>query len=212
MGIVANVSIFGIQTPEKSLVYGPHAQPLVSWIRRNMSYAVRTSGDATALSSVLREVVWQVDDSVAIVRMQSMDSLIANDIAAPRSRAVLSSVLASLALVLEAVGVAGVMAFAVARRTGEIGLRMALGARQVDVLQLVLRQAGRVTLLGLVFGLLASFWVSRTLDSLVFEISVHDGMTFLLVPLVLGAVSLASSLIPARRASRVDPLIALRAE
>ena len=177
-----------------------------------MSYAVRTSGDATALSSVLREVVWQVDDSVAIVRMQSMDSLIANDIAAPLSRAVLSSVLASLALVLAAVGVAGVMAFAVARRTGEIGLRMALGARQVDVLQLVLRQAGRVTLLGLVFGLLASFWVSRTLDSLVFEISVHDGMTFLLVPLVLGAVSLASSLIPARRASRVDPLIALRAE
>jgi putative ABC transport system permease protein len=141
-----------------------------------------------------------------------MEELLAEPLAQPRFNTLLLGVLASLGLVLSVIGIYGVVAYAVSRRTREIGLRMALGARAPDVVRLVLRQVVRLALSGIAVGLAAALASTRLLGDLLYGVAATDTLTFAVVPMLLAAVALLASYVPARRATNVDPMVALRME
>ncbi|MBV9774208.1 MAG: FtsX-like permease family protein, partial [Gemmatimonadetes bacterium] len=173
---------------------------------------VRTSTDPEALARTLRATVAGVDAGVPVSRVRAMDEWIADSVARPRLAMALLAAFAALALLLGAVGIYGVIAYAVRQRTHEIGVRMALGAGVGDILRMVVRQGLSVSGVGVALGLLASFAATRALSGLLYGVAPTDALTFAAVPLVLGAVALLASWLPARRAARVDPMIALRGE
>jgi ABC-type antimicrobial peptide transport system permease subunit len=141
-----------------------------------------------------------------------MDARLSGSVARPRFYALLLGLFATLAVVLAAVGVYGIFAYTVSQRRREIGIRMAVGARQASILALVLRQGATLTALGLVFGVLAALATTRLLRGLLFGVTPNDMTTFVVAPLVLGAVGLLACYLPARRAARVGPVLALRGE
>jgi putative ABC transport system permease protein len=173
---------------------------------------VRTKVEPMSLSQAVREAVWAVDKDQPVWKVRTVESLVAYNVADKRFLMLLMGVFAGLALTITAVGQYGVVSYTVGRRTHEIGIRMALGARTGDVLRLVVKQGMRLAVLGVVIGLVASFALTRFIQSLLFGVSATDALTFLGVPALLGAVSLLACYIPARRATKVDPLIALRHE
>jgi ABC-type antimicrobial peptide transport system permease subunit len=179
---------------------------------REMSLVIRTAGMPPAFAERLREAVAAVDPTVPVSDVRTIEQLVTGSVAGPRFTTRLLSVFAAVALALAAIGIYGMLTYVVSRRTREIAVRMALGAPRRDVLLLVLRRALLPACGGLLAGLVAALAATRTLQSLLFEVSATDPVTFAVVPVLLLAVALLAAWMPASRATRVDPLVALRME
>jgi len=173
---------------------------------------LRTAGDPKVLSNSLTAAVHEIDRNQPVVNIRTMDENIAASVSQPRFRTVLLTILAALALVIAAVGIYGVMAFSVGQRTREMGTRLALGSTPAQLFGLVIRDGLRLTAIGLVIGLAAGIALSRVFSSMLFRASVFEPLTTTIVTSVLVAVALLAGYIPARRATRVDPTVALRYE
>jgi len=175
-----------------------------------LSFAVRTLGNPEAAGPAVARIVRAVDDRVGIDAMIPMDRLVASSVARPRFYAVLLGVFAGVAALLAAIGIYGVLAYSVVERTREIGIRMALGAQRGNVLRLVLREGTTLTIAGIALGLAGAAAATRVLQNMLFGVAPLDALTFAVVSLLFGAVATLASFLPARRATRVDPMVALR--
>jgi putative ABC transport system permease protein len=173
---------------------------------------VRTAAAPLSLAAAVTETVHHFDPKLPVTHVMTMDNLIADSVSQRRFSSVLVAIFAGLALLLAAIGIYGVMSYTVSQRTQEIGVRMALGAQLENVGGMILGQSLKLILIGVVLGLAGAFAVARFLASLVFGVSTHDVGTFLAVAVLLMVVAMAASWIPARRAMRVDPVVALRHE
>jgi len=158
----------------------------------------------------IRQHIRELDPSLPVSTVRTMDEWVSNNAAQPRLNAILLAAFAGVAMVIAAIGIYGVLAYSVNQRTREIGLRMALGAPRAQVLQLIVREGMTVGAIGIGAGVAASLALSRVLASLVFDVPVRDPLTYAVVAGVLSIVALAACVIPARNASRVDPMVALR--
>jgi putative ABC transport system permease protein len=164
------------------------------------------------LAQVVKQEIWKADSQLPVSKVKTMNDVAAASFAARRFNMLLLAIFAGLALVLAAVGIYGVMSYTVTQRTQEIGIRMALGARTTDVLNLIIRNGMTLTLLGVVIGLAGAFALTRLLTTLLFGVKPTDKPTFVAVSAVLILVALLACYLPARRATKVDPLVALRYE
>jgi putative ABC transport system permease protein len=210
VGVVGDVKQASLAVSQTDAVYTTPTQ----WYFTDdtMSLVVRTRGEAAALAPAIRSAVWSVDKDQPITRVATMDSLLAATAAARRFALTLFEAFGLVALALAAIGIYGVLSGSVAARTHEIGIRLALGAQLRDVFQLVIGQGLRLTLIGVAIGLAGAFAVTRLMTSLLFGVSATDPVTFIGGALLLTFVALVACYVPARRATKVDPLIALRAE
>jgi putative ABC transport system permease protein len=208
VGVVKNVLQDGLELPAKPTIYLPSLQLPQAF----MVTVVRTDVDLASLTSAIREAIATVDKDQPVLMMRSMADIYSDCTAQRRFNTALIVAFGALALVLAMVGVYGLMAYAVNQRTHEIGVRMALGAEPRNVLELVVAQGLRLTFFGIIFGLAAACLLTRFLSKLLFNVPPIDPWTFVLVSLCLGGVALQASYIPARRAMRVDPIVALRYE
>jgi predicted permease len=209
VGVVGDVKQGPLETAADAHTYEPYAQlgaPL------SLRVAVRGQGDPAGLASEVRDAVRDLDPQLALGSVRTMDEVISRSTASRRFSLVLIGAFAALALALAAIGIYAVLAYTVARRTHEIGVRMALGARSSDVVRQVLGQGLSVTAIGIVLGVAGALVVTRFLRSLLYEVQPTDPITFVVVLLLLVSVSVAASYLPARRAMRVDPMVALRYE
>jgi len=211
VGVAGDVRGDGLDADDTAALYTPMAQEPRVW-RTWMHVVVRSSVSPAALTESIKREVGQVDKDVPVTHVRAMNDLLAGSFADRHFTLALLAAFAVVALVLAGVGIYGVMAYAVSRRTREIGLRMALGARAVDVMRLVLGQTLGVTLLGIFVGLGGALALRRIVASMLFGVGPGDPATLLMVAVMLAVVALAAGYVPARRAARVDPSIALRAE
>jgi putative ABC transport system permease protein len=178
----------------------------------NMSFVVRTTTDPDSVSASIRGVVREIDPSLPVYNLRSMPEVISRSMVQPRFLALLLATFSGIALFLAAIGIYGVMSYSVAQRTQEIGVRMALGARQLHVLRLVLRQGLILLVAGVAIGIGGAFALTRLMKTLLFEVTATDPLTYIAVTGVLTVVALIACYVPARRATKVDPLVALRNE
>lgn len=176
----------------------------------SMSLAIRTAGDPNALANSLRTLVHNIDPNQPVAKIRSMESTIADSISQPRFRTLLLTIFAAIALVLAAIGIFSVMAYSVAQRTREIGVRVAIGASRSQVFQLILGYALKLTVMGLVVGMLGALALTRYVATFLFHVSSYDPVTLTGMAAVILAVSTLACYIPARRATRIDPVTALR--
>jgi putative ABC transport system permease protein len=211
VGVIADVKQ-SLASESSSEMYFPYRQADQVLPVTTLSLVVRTAGTPLAQAQAVRSVVHDIDANQPITAVRSMDENVAQSISQPRFRTVLLAVFAGIALVLAAVGIFGVMAYSVAQRTRELGLRIALGASRGRVLQLVLVHGVRLTLVGVAIGLAATFLLTRYVSSLLFNVPAYDPMTLVGVVVALIAISLCACYLPARRATLVDPIVALREE
>lgn len=213
VGVVGHVKHYGLDVEGREQIYFPHKQPLYGvFAPRDMTLAVRTALDPASVTSAIREQVFAIDKDLPLYNIATMDQLVSNSVAQPRLNLSLLVAFAVLALALAAVGVYGVMAYAVTQRTQEFGIRMALGASPTDVLKQVFLEGGRLAALGLALGLIAALALTRLMASLLFGVKPSDPVTLGVAAALLAFVALTACYIPARRATRVDPLVALRYE
>jgi putative ABC transport system permease protein len=208
IGVVGDHKHLGLDTAVEPVAYWPHPE----LVYPGMTMVLRTKGDASAVAPAAREVIRTLDPQQPIGEISTMDSLLSTSVARSRFSASLLAVFSIVALVMAAVGIYGVMSFSVLQRTHEIGVRMALGAQRYDVLKLVVKKGVVLALIGVAVGLAASFAVTRLLSTLLFEVTATDSMTFAAVSVGLFVVTLLACYLPARRATKVDPLTALRYE
>jgi putative ABC transport system permease protein len=208
VGIAGDIRQYGLDSPSKTEAYLPVAQNL----DYGFNLAVRTSGDPRRLEEAVRQVILSVDNTQPVFHIRPLETYVAESLASRRFTLVLLGLFGALALLLAAVGIYGVISYAVSLRTRELGIRMALGAARKDVLQMVLRQGLKLAATGLVLGFAASIVMTRFLTSLLFQVKPADGFTLAAVALTLAAVALLANYLPARRASSVDPNEALRCE
>ena len=213
VGVVGHVKHYGLDVEGREQIYIPHQQPLYGvFVPRDMTLAVRTPQDPANVTSAIREQVSAIDKDVALYNIATMDQLVSTSVAQPRLNLSLLVGFAVLALVLAVVGVYGVMAYAVTQRTHEFGIRMALGATTGDILKHVLLAGGRLAAMGLALGLIGALALTRLMTSMLFGVKPSDPLTLGVVAALLALVALAACYIPARRATRVDPIVALRYE
>ncbi len=212
VGIVADVRQMGLDEPVKAEMYLPHQQVTDQPWFAPRDLAIRTNGDPMALVGMVRDVVRSVDPNQPISNVATMEELLGEETAQRRVGMILLATFAALALLLATIGIYGVLAFFVVQHTNEIGVRMALGASPGRIVALVVSKGMGLTLLGIGLGLAASLALTRLMTSLLFGVKAIDPLTFGAVPVLLGVVALMACWIPARRASKTDPLIALRAE
>jgi ABC-type antimicrobial peptide transport system permease subunit len=208
VGVVVDVRQSGLDEEAAPHLYVPYQQSSVA----RTGLLARTSIDPLSLVNDVRAQIQAIDREQPIYNVKTMTEAMAASTAGRRLNLVLLGSFALLALTLAAVGIYGVMSHQVTMRTGEIGLRMALGARPGDVLSLVIAKGMRLTMIGVAAGLATSFALTRVMESLVFEVSPTDPITFAAIALVLTGVALVACWIPARRATKVDPMIALRTD
>ncbi len=208
IGVVGDVRQMGLDTPAEPTVYWPHPELVLS----ELTIVVRTANEPLALVSAVRNELQQMDPEQPMAAVSTMDQLLAGTLSRSRFTMLVLGVFAMLALLLACVGIYGVIAYSVTQRTQEFGIRMALGANRRDVFRLVLGQGTRLTLLGIGLGIVAALVVTRLMATLLYGVSATDPLTFTAVALLLAFVALAACYIPARRATRVDPIVALRYE
>ena len=177
-----------------------------------MYLLARSTGDPSSLVGSIRDAIHDVDKDQPIYRVMTMEQVVSNSVAQKRFSMVLLLIFAGVALLLAAVGIYGVMSYSVTQRTHELGIRMALGAQSGDVLKMVVRQGMGITLIGVAIGLAGAFAATKVMSSLLFGVGTHDPITFIAIPLILAGVALVACFIPALRATKVDPMIALRYE
>jgi len=206
VGVVSHVKNYGVDQESRVEIYLPYFQSPVT----NATLLVRSSTDPAALAASVRQAVKAVDPEVPVYSVRTLAEIVSDRTAQRRLAVMLITVFAAVALLLAAVGIYGVMSYAVAQRTQEIGIRMALGAERRDILRMVLRHGSLMAAAGIGLGLAVALGLARLITSLLFQVSATDPPTFSLVPVVLIAVALLACYIPARRATRVDPLVALR--
>jgi putative ABC transport system permease protein len=208
VGVMADVKHTGLSGETVPEFYAPLAQRPT----RYMTLVVRTAADPTPLLAVARNEVLALDKDQPIANASTMSEWMAASVAQPRFNFLLMTTFASIALLLAALGIYGVMAWTVTQRTQEIGIRMALGAQTSDVLKMVIKRGMTLTLAGVTLGLTASLALTRLMETLLFGVSATDPLTFSLIALLLTAVATLACYIPARRAAKVDPMVALRTE
>jgi putative ABC transport system permease protein len=206
VGVVGDVYQYGLDSQKTMQLYYPYEQDA----NFDMTLAVRSDSNPATLGNAVRQAVFSVDKDQPVADLEPLDQVLADSIAGRRFSMFLLALFASGALALAAVGIYGVISYSVAQRTNEFGIRVALGARSRDVLALVVRQSMLLILTGTVIGLAASFALTRLLSSLLFGVSATDLPTFAAVSLLLVGVAMLASFIPARRATKVDPMVALR--
>jgi putative ABC transport system permease protein len=212
VGIAADVRQMGLDLPVKAEMYLPYQQITTQPWFAPRDLAIRTSGDPMTILPAVREAVYAVDSSQPISNVATMAELLGEETAQRRVGMILLATFAGLALLLASLGIYGVLAYFVVQHTSEIGVRLALGATPRNVLSLVLKKGMSLALLGVLAGLAASFALTRLMTSLLFGVKAADPTTFAAVSLLLILVALAACWIPARRAAKTDPLIALRYE
>lgn len=210
VGVVGDVRHQGLDGEGKPEMYVPFTQ--IPNTERRPTIVVRTPIDPAGVMAALRNAVSGIDSALPLDQVETMEQLVSASVGQPRFRTILLAAFSVLALVIAAVGIYGVMNYLVSQRIREFGLRVAIGATESDVLRLVLRQAARLIAAGLGLGLLGSAMFARLITGLLYGVSALDPLTFVTVSLLLSAVALLASYIPARRATRVDPLTALRYE
>ena len=208
VGVVGDTRLYGLANPSRLEIYVPFRQDVPS----HMYLVVKSAMDPGALTSSIRGAVREIDKDQAIFGISTMDQLIVNSVSTRRITLILLGLFSTLALVLAAIGIYGVISYSVAQRTHEIGIRMALGAQKMDVMRLVLAQGARIAGAGVAIGLAASLGLTRLLANLLFSVSTADPLTFAAVAMAIILVAMLACYIPARRTLRVDPIIALRYE
>ncbi len=211
IGVVGDVKHSGLNQPTDPAVYTPFSQSDERW-KRFMTIAIRTRDESAGLIEEVKKQIWSVDGQIPVSDVHAMDELIAVSLAQQRFNMLLLGLFAALALILAAVGIYGAMAYAVNQRRHEIGIRIALGARRSDVLRIVLGDGAKIALFGITSGIAGALVLTRLMASLLFEVKPTDPATFAGVAILLALVALAACYIPARRAMRVDPMVALRYE
>jgi putative ABC transport system permease protein len=208
VGVVGDVRRTGFDAEVRPETFLPHGQAPA----RGMMLMVRSTSDPASLTGAVREAVRSIDPDLPVFSVKPMDALLGDMMAQRRLNMLLFAILAGVALVLAAVGIYGVIAYSVTQRTHEIGIRMALGARRRDIVKMVVKQGVALAAGGVGMGILASVLLTRLMAALLYGVSATDLITFVAISVLLTLVAVVASFIPARRATRVDPMIALRYE
>jgi putative ABC transport system permease protein len=208
VGLVRDAKATSLREQTPRTFYVPFLQDPSSW--RETTFQIRTSGDPLELAAGVRREVQSIDPNLPLFRMRTLESQVEESLGQERLVTTLASLFGVLALLLACAGLYGVLSYSVSRRTQEIGIRMALGARRGDVLRLFVGNGMMLVVLGLVIGLGVAFAVTRWIASLLFDVSATDFTTFAIVTVGLALVALVACFVPARRATKVDPLVALR--
>jgi putative ABC transport system permease protein len=210
VGVVGNVHQLGQASEASPEFYLSYLQDPVDWPYRTL--IVRSAGDPVKLAGLVEQAVWSVNKDQPVSHVRTMEQVLSESVAQPRIFTLLMGVFAALALALASVGIYGVVSYSVSQRTHEVGVRMALGAERIDVLRLVVGQGMSLTGIGLGIGLGGAVALTRFLSSFLFGVHPTDFITFAAVALTLAGVALLATYIPARRAMKVDPMVALRYE
>ena len=211
VGVVEDTKNAGMDKPAGPELY-LQVRQVADFLGGNMNYVVRTSTDSLAIESSIRNVVREMDPSLPVYNLKTMNDVVSKSMVQPRFLALLLATFSGIALFLAAIGIYGVMAYSVAQRTQEIGVRMALGAQPLHVLRLIFGQSLMMLLIGTAIGLAGAFALTRLMSTLLFGVTATDPLTYVSVVGILTFVALLACYIPARRAAKVDPLIALRYE
>jgi putative ABC transport system permease protein len=208
VGVVGDVRHFGLDAEVRPEIYLPYAQQPTS----AMTMVVRAAVDPVGLTGAIKDEIKAIDKDLPVYSVATLESYVDRSVARRRFSTVLLMAFGAIALALAAIGVYGVMSYTVAERTREIGIRLALGAGRRDILKLVVGQASVLLIAGLAVGLAGAFALTRVMEELLFGVSATDTVIFLTVPVALAAIALFASYLPALRATKVDPMIALRYE
>lgn len=210
VGVAADVRQMGVDAPVKAEMYLPYRQVKTHSAFTPRDLVIRTSVEPTSLVAAVRQVIHEIDPGQPVMNVRTMDQVLGEQMAQRRLGMLLLTAFAALALLMASLGIYGVLSYFVAQRTPEIGVRMALGAQPRDVLKLVIGQGMRLTVLGVVIGLVGAFALTRLMKSLLFGVSSTDPVTFALIAVLLTVVALFACYVPARRATKVSPMIVLR--
>jgi putative ABC transport system permease protein len=208
VGVVADIRQASLGNDPAPAIYLPYTQEIMPW----QTLVIRTKNDPMSLAAPIRHAVAALDPEQPVARIATLDELLEASTAQPRFHTFVLGSFAGIALLLSAIGIYGLMAYTISRRTREIGVRMAVGARPLDILKLVFGQSMTMTMAGIAFGLLGAYSVTRVMKSLLFGVTTTDPLTFAAATLLLSSVALLATYSPARRAMRVDPMVALRHE
>ncbi|HST22854.1 MAG TPA: FtsX-like permease family protein, partial [Blastocatellia bacterium] len=217
VGVIGHIRHYGTNKEGQDRAYFPEGReqiyyPQAQNPQRTMYLAIRTATDPSNLTNAVRGVVQSLDRNLPLYEVKTMDQLVSVAVANPRLNLVLMGIFAGVALILATVGIYGVMSYSVTQRTHEIGIRMALGAQTSDVMKMVVIQGMALTGAGVIAGLAGALLTTRLMSSLLFGVSATDPITFGVISLILTGVALGACFVPARRATKVDPMIALRYE
>jgi putative ABC transport system permease protein len=208
IGVVGDIKETALEKEPNPAIYWPHSREPYPF----MNFVIRAAIEPTALTAAAAREIHALDPDQPIADVRTLDAVVAKSIARPRFNALLLSIFAGVALVLASVGIYGVMNYSASQRTQEIGIRMALGAKPGDILRLVVGHGMKLTAAGIAIGLTASLALTRVISNLLFGVTATDLPTFLGVSALLTAVALLANYFPARRATRVNPVVALRYE
>jgi putative ABC transport system permease protein len=212
VGVAADTKHSALDADDNSAIYTPLTQKMQPWKRWGVVVVKPKSSDTASLIPALKQQVWSLDPQLPLTEAKTMDEVMASSVAQRRFSMTLLGLFAGCALSLAIVGIYGVLSYLVTQRTREIGIRMALGAQRSDLLREIAGEGGKLVLLGIAGGMVGSFMVMRVLNALLFEIKPTDPLTFILTAGLLAAIAMLASYLPARRASRIDPMTALHYE